>query len=224
MIQDLRDEFPVPESEWEFREDPLVVDFVLNVDNVCTDHEAMEECARAVVSFMDATEEGPAYDALRQWLRGPFRKIVRHAHEKEFRKAQRHAREVHGYVGDNVLVFPVRTAAAPDPKLKRLRIEGLALDPERAPETSCALRIGVPERASTGKACAQAAHVAQLSVLTMDDEMLAWWIGASMPVNAVRIENDADMESDVRIEDMGLTEPGKPLISRGWFPGTEMKR
>ncbi len=221
MIQDVRERFPVPvpPSSWEIREDPLVVDFVINEDNVHTDNAAMETCARAVVSFMDWMQPGTLeYENLCSWMSGPFRKIVRRAHEKEFRKARSHASDVSGaYIGDNVLVFPVRKSSMPDPKVKRLQIKGFDLSETDQGAPTTGLTIRVPERATTGKACAQAAHVAQLLVLSMDDEMLAWWIGANMPIDAARYSADV-VAPDVRIEDMGLTEPGTPLVSFGWFP------
>jgi peptidyl-tRNA hydrolase len=177
------------------RDDPWALPLVVRVERAAapTHEAALRAAAGSVVALLshpDAT--GPWHSALARWSDGWIRKVVRRARASRWEEvgalpgvtARSDDAEVRA-----LLPHPV---ADPPPALARLQITGLDLpkDPAVAGADAMAstvLTIAIaPNLAlTTGKACAQVGHAAQLALLELDRSTVLTWLAAGHPVRVV---------------------------------------
>jgi peptidyl-tRNA hydrolase len=204
---------------------PLVVR--VERDRMPLHEEAMYASALAVVRLLSdpaAAPDEPWYEPLERWADGRIRKVVRRARGSRWQE---------------VAALPGVTATAgnadvrallPHPvsdvprAVARLQVEGLDLDsePDRAtpagfPAEATAgptLTILLAPRLamSSGKACAQVGHAAQLGLLELDARSVYDWLDAGFPLRVTEATPDrwlrvvrGDVEAAL-VTDAGYTE------------------
>jgi peptidyl-tRNA hydrolase len=176
------------------------------------DHQhAMYAAALAVVRLLvdpASAPGGPWHDGIARWMDGRIRKVVRRARGIRWT-------EVGALPGVTVTVWTAAVRALLPhavtdipPEVARLQVQGLdlATDPDLAldrvttspdgqvgaapgepagPVLSIALAPGV--RMSTGKACAQVGHAAQLALLDLDETLVRDWLAAGLPLRILEV-------------------------------------
>lgn len=163
------------------------------------DHQhAVYAAALAVARLLADPESapgGPWHDALERWMDGRIRKVVRRARGVRWTEAEAQP-GVTAEVGSALVraVLPHPVSAAP-PVIDRLQVQGLHLeaDPDcalarfpSAPADPTLTILLAPRLAmSTGKACAQVGHAAQLGVLELEGEQVDSWLDADLPLRVV---------------------------------------
>jgi peptidyl-tRNA hydrolase len=171
----------------------------------------------------DATLPGPWHAALARWSEGWIRKVVRRARGSRWQEIAALpgvTAEVDGAEVRALLPHPV---ADPPPALARLQIAGLDLpkataasdeppDPDRDASARLTIAIAPGLGLTTGKACAQVGHGAQLALLQLDRATVLAWAAVGHPLRVVEA-GEAEWQrllqagSDVAlVEDGGFTE------------------
>jgi Peptidyl-tRNA hydrolase PTH2 len=98
-------------------------------------------------------------------------------------------------------LLPHPVAAAP-PEVRKLQVEGIELDadveralasfplvvPESVPVLAIVMAPGLDM--STGKACAQVGHAAQLGLLQLEELLVLAWMAADFPLRVVEATRD----------------------------------
>lgn len=191
---------------------------------------ALHAAALSVVTLLTRPESAPAgpwHPALERWSEGRIRKVVRRARATRWQELAARpgvTASAAGAAGAEVRALLPHPVADPPPALARLQISGLDRPRESAPPTRPAagapiLTIAIaPElRLTTGKACAQVGHAAQLALLQLDRGTVLEWVAAGHPLRVV----DADAEAWARLQRAGS---GVALVQDGGFtevaPGT----
>jgi peptidyl-tRNA hydrolase len=166
-------------------------------------HQAMYASAQSIVRLLagPATAPGgPWHEPLERWADGRIRKVVRRARGSRWLDVAA-LPGVTATVDDAEVraLLPHPVSEVP-PAVGKLQVEGLDLDvdPDRAPrrfppgdgpDAACGptLTIVVAPRLvmSTGKACAQVGHAAQLGLLELDEEQVFGWVDAGFPLRIV---------------------------------------
>ncbi|MSS46702.1 peptidyl-tRNA hydrolase [Cutibacterium sp. WCA-380-WT-3A] len=199
--------------------------------------DACEAAARAVVFLLDDPRTqpgGPWHDAVRQWSDKRIRKIVRRASGKRWDDVQ--ALEGVTVSQDPPADGPVETSPArvrafvpapvrPQPKqIDKLQVAGTNLPADGVSATTngvVTIEINPRIEMTTGKACAQCGHAAQLAYEAMssgndeDRHALDRWRRDEFRVHVVTptVEHwDADV-ARVRVVDAGFTEFDGPTAT-----------
>lgn len=143
----------------------------------------------------DATMPGPWHAALARWSEGWIRKVVRRARGSRWHEIAALPGVTADVDGAEVRALLPHPVADPPPALARLQIAGLDLPKATAadepPTSDCdgspLLTIATaPGLAlTTGKACAQVGHGAQLALLQLDRETVLAWAAAGHPLRVV---------------------------------------
>jgi peptidyl-tRNA hydrolase len=163
------------------------------------DHQhAMYAAARSVVSLLASTgaePEGPWYPAIQRWADGFIRKVVRRARGVRWPEVQDLAGVTVAVGTAEVRALLPHRVAAPPVAVSKLQVQGLDLeaDPERAlsveptdadgPVLTIAVAPGL--EMTTGKACAQVGHAAQLGLLELDRDLVWAWASGGFPLRLV---------------------------------------
>jgi peptidyl-tRNA hydrolase len=214
------------------RVDPWALPLVVRVERAAppTHEAALHAAARSVATILTRPEsgsDGPWHPAVARWSEGWIRKVVRRARASRWQEIAGLPGVTASTAGAEVralLPYPVN---APPAELARLQIAGLDLPKAPAPNdpssdktadetagTTAVLTIATAPDLSltTGKACAQVGHAAQLALLQLDRETVLAWATGGHPVRVVR-SRAADwkelLRADARValvRDGGLTE------------------
>jgi peptidyl-tRNA hydrolase len=190
---------------------------------------AIHAAALSVVRLLsrpEAAPEGSWHSALTRWSDGRIRKVVRRARASrwdEIATLPGATAAVHDAEVRALLPHPVTD---PPPALARLQIAGLDLPKgstvrEPAASASPVLTIATaPGLAlTTGKACAQVGHAAQLALLELDRAAVLAWTTAGHPLRIVEPEPAEwdrllHAERDVAlVQDGGFTEVAPGTIT-----------
>ena len=151
--------------------------------------------ADAAGSEPDATTEGPWHAALARWSEGWIRKVVRRARGSRWQEITSLPGVTAQVDGAEVRALLPHPVADPPPALAKLQIAGLDLakataadrppgpDPEGSPLLTIAVAPGLA--LTTGKACAQVGHAAQLALLQLDRSTVLTWSAAGHPLRVV---------------------------------------
>jgi peptidyl-tRNA hydrolase len=158
--------------------------------------------AHAVVRLLTepaAAPDGPWHEPLERWADGRIRKVVRRARGSRWVDVAA-LPGVTAAVGTAEVraLLPHPVSAVP-PAVGKLQVEGLDLDSDPdwvagsipAVDVDAAARptltIVVAPRLvmSTGKACAQVGHAAQLGLLELDAPSVLGWLDAGLPLRIV---------------------------------------
>ena len=185
-----------------------------------------EAASRAVVALLDAPEAAPGgewRDAIDHWRSGHIRKLVRRARGVRWDDVQR----VSGVTivqGDAAARAFVPAPVKPlPPELAKLQVEGTNLpDEQRSSSDGALVTIGISPliEMTTGKACAQCGHAAQLAYQAMSGAELERWRADGFRVRVV-VPSEQDWARDtgrVRVVDAGYTELDGPTeTTRAWW-------
>jgi len=172
-------------------------------------------------------EAGPWHGALARWSEGWIRKVVRRARASRWQEIAAMPGVTASVAGAEVRALVPHPVADPPPALARLQISGLDLPKQSDPElpddqpasTSPVLTIVIAPGLSltTGKACAQVGHAAQLGLLQLDRTNVLRWAADGHPLRVV----EATAEQWQRLLDAPF---GVALVQDGGFtevaPGT----
>ena len=178
----------------------------------------------------EETGEGSWHAALARWSEGWIRKVVRRARGSRWLEVAELPGVTVSVAGADVRALIPHPVAEPPPALARLQIAGLDLPrgPEPADETAAAAEPGDDSpiltiaiapglELTTGKACAQVGHAAQLALLQLDRATVLTWAASGHPLRVV----DATAGEWRRLLAAG---PGVTLVQDGGFtevaPGT----
>lgn len=189
------------------------------------DHQhAMYAAARSVVALLSspgAEPEGPWYPAIQRWADGFIRKVVRRARGVRWPEVQDLAGVTCAVGTAEVRALLPHRVAAPPVVVSKLQVAGLDLeaDPELAldvepvdadgPVLTIAVAPGLAM--TTGKACAQVGHAAQLGLIELDRDLVWAWASGGF---ALRLVSNAEAwkrlgDRKVRaavVRDAGFTE------------------
>ncbi|HYJ69753.1 MAG TPA: peptidyl-tRNA hydrolase [Nocardioidaceae bacterium] len=158
-----------------------------------THGDALHAAASSVVALLthpDAT--GPWHPALARWSDGRIRKVVRRARASRWEEIAALSGVTVSRGDAEVRALVPHPVADPPPALARLQITGLDLPedstvPDVPTSESPVLTIAIaPGLAmTTGKACAQVGHAAQLALLQLDRATVISWVTAGHPLRVV---------------------------------------
>lgn len=189
-------------------------------------------------STSDAGEtEGPWHPDLARWSEGWIRKVVRRARASRWQEIAAMPGVTASVAGAEVRALVPHPVADPPPALARLQISGLDLpkqtDEESPPRVQPAAVspiltiVTAPELPlTTGKACAQVGHAAQLALLQLDRPAVLAWAADGHPLRVVEASAERwrrllDAPSGVAlVQDGGFTEvaPGTRTCAATFGP------
>ncbi|GAB3404646.1 peptidyl-tRNA hydrolase [Flindersiella endophytica] len=159
---------------------------------------AVHASARAVVGLLahpDAAPGGPWHAPLRRWSDGWIRKVVRRARTIRWTETIALPGVTSEVAGAEVRALLPHPVSEPPATVAKLQVAGLDLeaDPdwEPLPATDLQLTILLAPglTLTTGKACAQVGHAAQLALLELDEAMVAEWVTAGFPLRVRAAES-----------------------------------
>ena len=229
------------------QENPWSLPLVVRVERTAapTHAAAVHASALSVVAILTRAEAAPAGDAddlaeeaagpwhaaLVRWSEGWIRKVVRRARGSRWLEVADLPGVTVSVAGADVRALIPHPVAEPPPALARLQIAGLDLprEPEPADATAATSEPGSDDspvltiaiapglELTTGKACAQVGHAAQLALLQLDRATVLAWAATGHPLRVV----DATADEWHRLLAAG---PGAALVQDGGFtevaPGT----
>ena len=172
-------------------------------------------------------EAGPWHGALARWSEGWIRKVVRRARASRWQEIAAMPGVTASVAGADVRALVPHPVADPPPALARLQISGLDLpkqsdsespvDQPAAASPILTIVIAPDLSLTTGKACAQVGHAAQLALLQLDRTDVLRWAAEGHPLRVV----EATAEQWQRLLDAPA---GVALVQDGGFtevaPGT----
>jgi peptidyl-tRNA hydrolase len=176
----------------------------------------------------DATMPGPWHAALERWSEGWIRKVVRRARGSRWQEIAALPGVTADVDGAEVRALLPHPVADPPPALARLQIAGLDLpkataatgeppNPDRDASPLLTIATAPGLMLTTGKACAQVGHGAQLALLQLDRATVLAWAAAGHPLRVI----DADEAEWQRLLQAGSN---AALVQDGGFtevaPGT----
>jgi peptidyl-tRNA hydrolase len=203
------------------RDQPWALPLVVRVERgaMPTHEAALHAAATSVVALLThADAAGPWQPALARWSDGRIRKVVRRARASRWEEVNALPGVTASRGGAEVRALLPHPVADPPPALARLRITGLDLpkDPAAADAASASPLLTIataPDLTlTTGKACAQVGHAAQLALLQLDRATVLAWVGAGHPLRVVEAspaEWDRLRQADrdvALVQDGGFTE------------------
>lgn len=204
--------------------DPWAMQFVIRVEknNPPTHYAALNALAHAVVDMLYRDEKNTAQtQAVHEWMEGKIRKIVRRARGAAFEKAAcLPEAKKYTYKGVEVLAFyPTPVSQAPE-NLRKLQVSNLDLDQTVTPNSiHPQLHIWLNPHVvmTTGKACAQVGHAAQIACLDVDVPQ-GEFISVSTPSVTQWDEKVNKNDLAAEINDAGFTEvePGTLTTLAFW--------
>jgi peptidyl-tRNA hydrolase len=225
----------VVDEEAEVR-DPWALPLVVRVERTGPPSHlaALHAAAVAVVAILTRPEAAPAlgtepagpwHPALARWSDGRIRKVVRRARASRWEEVTSLPGVTGAVDGAEVRAVLPHPVAEPPPALARLQIAGLDL-PREEPTSSSGAAEPSPRLTiltapgldlTTGKACAQVGHAAQLGLLELERSAVLSWTAAGHPLRIV--EPDAASWDRLRTAGSGVA-----LVRDGGFtevaPGT----
>ncbi len=218
-------------------DDPWALPLVVRVERATppSHSAAIHAAALSVVRLLCRPEAAPSrpwHRALARWSDGRIRKVVRRARASRWEEISALPGVTASHADADVRALLPHPVADPPPALARLQITGLDLPKGSASagavdsaaggvvgSASPVLTIATaPELAlTTGKACAQVGHAAQLALLQLDRATVIAWATAGHPVRVV----EADRAGWDRL---ALADRGVAVVQDGGFtevpPGT----
>lgn len=197
-------------------EAPWAMQLVAHVpkDTAIAHQDLCAAAAAAVVSFLDAAADEPAWAAaVDRWHDGRIRKVVRRARGARWAALDDLAGVTADCAAAQVRAFVPGPVDQVDPRLAKLQVRGLDLDARDAVPAPAGqhLRVTVNPHVtlSTGKAAAQVAHAAHVAYLEHPAQRPSWRAaGFAVDVRSVPgLRWDAVVAAaPVRIVDAGFTE------------------
>jgi peptidyl-tRNA hydrolase len=204
------------------RDEPWALPLVVRVERgAAPTHEAaLHAAAGAVVALLTHPDAaGPWQPALARWSDGWIRKVVRRARASRWDEITALPGVTAKHGDAEVRALLPHPVADPPPALARLQITGLDLPKDPTVTDAEALASPIltiataPDLAlTTGKACAQVGHAAQLALLQLDRATVFAWVTAGRPLRIVepdRAEWDRLLHADrdvALVRDGGFTE------------------
>jgi Peptidyl-tRNA hydrolase PTH2 len=146
--------------------------------------------------------EGPWHDPLERWMDGRIRKVVRRARGIRWTEVGALPGVTATVIDTDVRALLPHPVAAAPPEVRKLQVEGIELDadveralasfppvvPESVPVLAIVMAPGLDM--STGKACAQVGHAAQLGLLQLEELLVLAWMAADFPLRVVEATRD----------------------------------
>jgi peptidyl-tRNA hydrolase len=184
--------------------------------------DALEAAAKAVLALLTdprAEGEGEWAPAVRAWMDGRIRKVVRRARGAPWHRAEALPGITVTHGTAQVRVYPPVPIDDWPPDLARLQVSGTELtddEPRADPPRGTPVMWQNPELTITaGKAMAQAGHATQLAWLALSESQRDAWQTAGFPL-VVRTATPAKWKE--------LLDSGLPVVHDGGFtevePGT----
>jgi peptidyl-tRNA hydrolase len=204
------------------RDEPWALPLVVRVERRAapTHEDALHAAAGSVVALLtDPDAPGPWRPALARWSDGRIRKVVRRARASRWEEISGLPGVTAEHRNAEVRALLPHPVADPPSALGRLQITGLDLpkdptvttpDASASPVLTIAIAPGLA--LTTGKACAQVGHAAQLALLELDRPAVLAWMTAGHPLRIVEPESAEwdrllHAERDVAlVQDGGFTE------------------
>jgi hypothetical protein len=161
---------------------------------------ALYAAALAMVRLLahpEGAPEGSWHDPLERWMDGRIRKVVRRARGIRWTEVSDLPGVTATVVDTEVRALLPHPVAAAPPEVGKLQVEGIELEadderalasfpvelPGGAPVLSIVMAPGL--EMSTGKACAQVGHAAQLGLLQLAEQQVLAWAAADFPLRVV---------------------------------------
>lgn len=186
-------------------DDPYVLTIVIHQAEHATHEDAVSASAKGV-ALMLADERWS--DEVAEWSQGFVRKVTRRAKGKKYS-------DVTNLTGIQVSVGSTQAYVLPPMKMSelprevtKLQVSGLNLplsesnNQEESSGKSLVVSLNPDLDMTTGKACAQAGHVAHFAAFSSDEATLEEWEQSGFPVSLGTWGKSADIE----VRDAGFTE------------------
>lgn len=126
-----------------------------------------------------STPEGEWFDPLSRWRASRIRKVARRGRGIRWAEASAQPGVTVEVGGSEVRALLPHPVSDPPPSVKKMQVGGLELPLEVVAQSAVPGElhiVGAPGvELSTGKACAQAAHAAQLALEQLDEEAVFAW-------------------------------------------------
>jgi peptidyl-tRNA hydrolase len=204
------------------RDEPWALPLVVRVERGAapTHEDALHAAAGSVVALLTHPDAaGPWQPALARWSDGWIRKVVRRARASRWEEISGLPGVTARHGDAEVRALLPHPVADPPPALGRLQITGLDLpkdttvtDPGASASPVLTIATAPRLELTTGKACAQVSHAAQLALLQLDRATVLAWITAGDPIRIVEADPAAwhqllHADDDVTlVQDGGFTE------------------
>lgn len=188
--------------------------------------EACEAAARAVVCLLAAPQAQPGgewHEAVEYWRDGRIRKLVRRARGVRWSDVQALPGATVEQGRAAARAFVPGPARPLPPALDKLQVSGTELPDDEPSSTADAMvLVGVTPlvEMTTGKACAQCAHAAQLAYEAMTTDERERWAadGFRLRVETIDEARWAADRGRVQVVDAGFTEfDGPTETTRAWW-------
>lgn len=206
---------------------PWAMQFALRHDKAepASRVEACEATARAVVELISSplAREGEWRDAVEYWSDGRIRKLVRRARGARWDEVQALPGVTVEQGRAAVRAFVPAPTRPLHPSLNKLQVSGTELpDGGESTTQDAMVTVGISPlvEMTTGKACAQCAHAAQLAWQAMTEDERQRWADDAHRVRVEVIAPDrwAADHGRVQVVDAGFTELDGPTeTTRAWW-------
>lgn len=153
---------------------------------------ALHASAQAVVGLLahpDSAPDGPWHAPLRRWSDGWIRKVVRRARTIRWTETIALPGVTAEVAGAEVRALLPHPVSEPPATVAKLQVSGLDLvadpewDVEPAGDPVLTILLAPGLALTTGKACAQVGHAAQLALLELDETTVGEWVTAGFPLH-----------------------------------------
>jgi peptidyl-tRNA hydrolase len=159
---------------------------------------ALHASAHAVVGLLahpDSAPDGPWHAPMRRWSDGWIRKVVRRARTIRWTETIALPGVTGEVAGAEVRALLPHPVSEPPATVAKLQVSGLDLEvdpdweplPTSQPRLTILLAPGLT--LTTGKACAQVGHAAQLALLELDEATVGEWATADFPLRVQAAES-----------------------------------
>lgn len=202
-----------------------------------SEDDAMSACVSAMFSIFDGYgTDSDLTNRVDEWIKSRIRKIVKRAHGAKWRKLESAVESGDVAIpssvtlnahGESVVYAFAPMRASEMPKvLRNLQVSGLDLGrsqcdglnhQESGSEMTLLVTLNDDVEMTSGKAIAQACHVAQVALKALDDDDFSEWCDSGLQCQFTwkRLCGDAS-NHDVVIHDAGFTEvPSNSLTAVG---------
>lgn len=202
-----------------------------------SEDDAMSACVSTMLSLLDGYGTDPDLtNRVDEWIKSRIRKIVKRAHGSKWRKLESAVESGDVAIQNSVMsnahgegvvyaFAPMRASEMPK-VLRNLQVSGLDLErsqcdnlnqQESGSERTLLVTLNDDVEMTSGKAIAQACHVAQVALKALDDDDFSEWCDSGLQCQFAwkRLCDDAS-NHDVVIHDAGFTEvPSNSLTAVG---------